>query len=53
MPPKAAAKAGGKKKSAKDVTVKPDAGDLLRRAEHEVARLQTMLEAKSQEVILV
>ena len=47
MPPKAANK---KKKGAKDAPVKPDDKDLLRRAEHELARLQTMLEMKSQEV---
>lgn len=47
MPPKPA---GKKKKGAKAAPVEPDDEDLLRRAEHEVARLQTMIEIKSQEV---
>ena len=50
MPPKSKRASGSKKKGAKDVPVKLDDRDLLRRAEIEIACLQTLLEAKSQEV---
>ena len=50
MPPKPKGKASAKKKGAKDAPVKLDDKDLLRRAEVEIACLQSLLELKSQEV---
>ncbi len=50
MPPKPKGKTGPKKKGAKDGPVKLDDKDLLRRAEIEIACLQSLLEVKSQEV---
>lgn len=50
MPPKPKGKTGAKKKGAKDVPVKLEDKDLLRRAEIEIACLQGLLEVKSQEV---
>lgn len=50
MPPKQKGKSGPKKKGAKDGPVKLDDKDLLRRAEIDIACLQSLLEVKSQEV---
>ena len=50
MPPKQKGKTGPKKKVAKDGVVKLDDKDLLRRAEINIACLQSLLEVKSQEV---
>ncbi|KAL0022492.1 hypothetical protein WJX79_000705 [Trebouxia sp. C0005] len=51
MPPKQKGKSGPKKKGAKDGPVKLDDKDLLRRAEIDIACLQSLLEVKSQEVL--
>ncbi|DBB10812.1 TPA: hypothetical protein ACH3X3_007290 [Trebouxia sp. C0006] len=51
MPPKQKGKSGPKKKGAKDGPVKLDDKDLLRRAEIDIACLQSLLEVKSQEAL--